>query len=254
MEGSQVSEKSGIRRFVVPVTVAIGLFVASAVTAFATSQSFSDVPPSHPFFKEIEAIKAAGITSGSTECNPAVTPAYCPDSLVRRDAMAAFMHRGFSRISNSVRPGPLFLPSIKLVETRVVSGAKGADAQQQVVVLGEIQVDTSLGTATGLDGCPCVIHYDVVIQRGGVDYFGVYSGNQVVGPAVGGAVKDKIDFSAAFTLPSGETEYTIWVEAFATSSDGTIPAEGVSVAQAQLTALIAPFGWDGGTQLNPGSD
>lgn len=164
--------------------------------------------------------------------------------------MAAFMHRGFGRSADTVRSGPLFVPDLDLVETRVVSGAKGASARQHVVVIGEIQVDTSLGAAGGLDGCPCEVHYDVVIDDGTTD-FGLHSGSQVVGPAVGGVIRDTISFSTAFTLPSGETEYTVRVETRVSSSDGAVPAEGVSLAQAQLTALTAPFGWDGGTRIDP---
>jgi hypothetical protein len=51
------------------------------------TQSFSDVPPSHPFFADIEWMKAAGITSGFPDGT------YRPDEVVNRGTMAAFLHR-----------------------------------------------------------------------------------------------------------------------------------------------------------------
>jgi hypothetical protein len=49
--------------------------------------SFNDVATNHPFFRYIEALKAAGITGG---CN-ASPPLYCPDSPVTRGQMAVFL-------------------------------------------------------------------------------------------------------------------------------------------------------------------
>lgn len=49
--------------------------------------SFTDVPPDHPFFRVIEALKAAGITSGCTATE------YCPDAPLTRAAVAAFLAR-----------------------------------------------------------------------------------------------------------------------------------------------------------------
>jgi len=47
--------------------------------------TFSDVPPSHPFYKFVEAIARRGITGG---CG---NGAYCPDSLITRGQMAVFL-------------------------------------------------------------------------------------------------------------------------------------------------------------------
>ena len=47
--------------------------------------SFGDVPPSHPFFQFIEALKASGITGGCGGGN------YCPDNPVTRGQMAVFL-------------------------------------------------------------------------------------------------------------------------------------------------------------------
>ncbi len=47
--------------------------------------SFSDVPTSHPFFRYVEALAAAGITGG---CGTGI---YCPDQAVTRGQMAVFL-------------------------------------------------------------------------------------------------------------------------------------------------------------------
>ena len=49
--------------------------------------SFSDVPTTHPFFAEIEWLKAEGITVGNADGT------FAPDDAVSRQAMAAFLYR-----------------------------------------------------------------------------------------------------------------------------------------------------------------
>lgn len=51
----------------------------------ATATFPNDVPTSHPFFRFVEALAAAGITGG---CGPG---AYCPDSPLTRGQMAVFL-------------------------------------------------------------------------------------------------------------------------------------------------------------------
>jgi len=51
--------------------------------------SFNDVPPSHPFFQYIEALKASGITGGCS-ANP---PLFCPDNSLTRGQMAVFLSK-----------------------------------------------------------------------------------------------------------------------------------------------------------------
>jgi hypothetical protein len=50
--------------------------------------TFADVPTSHVFFKFIEALSAAGITSG---CTPPPSPNFCPDAPITRGQMAVFL-------------------------------------------------------------------------------------------------------------------------------------------------------------------
>jgi len=57
------------------------------VTPAPLAASFSDVPTSHAFFQEIEALAASGITSGCGGGN------YCPDNPLTRGQMAVFLAR-----------------------------------------------------------------------------------------------------------------------------------------------------------------
>jgi hypothetical protein len=59
------------------------------VSPAPVTATFTDVPTSHPFFQWVEALVAAGITTG---CNVS-PPMYCPDDAVTRGQMAAFISR-----------------------------------------------------------------------------------------------------------------------------------------------------------------
>lgn len=67
-------------------------------TAFVTptTATFSDVPTTHPFFREIEWMAANGISTGNADGS------YAPNEPVSRQAMAAFL----SRLSNLPTPNP----------------------------------------------------------------------------------------------------------------------------------------------------
>lgn len=79
------TRKVGRSRLAV-LTLALALVLPAGI-ALAGGQTFSDVPPSHPFFGDIEAIADAGVTGGCTPTR------YCPDDNVTREQMAAFMNR-----------------------------------------------------------------------------------------------------------------------------------------------------------------
>jgi hypothetical protein len=59
------------------------------VTPAPAVATFNDVPTNHPFFPFIEALVAAGITTGCDDS----PPLFCPDGLVTRKQMAAFLAR-----------------------------------------------------------------------------------------------------------------------------------------------------------------
>ena len=59
------------------------------VSPAPATATFNDVPTNHPFFAVIEALVAAGVTTG---CSTS-PPLFCPDGPVTRKQMAAFLAR-----------------------------------------------------------------------------------------------------------------------------------------------------------------
>ena len=74
------------RRLFGPVAVVAAIAIAFPLGVLATIV-FSDVPPSHPFYADIQAVANAGVTTG---CGGGK---YCPEDFVTRGQMAAFMNR-----------------------------------------------------------------------------------------------------------------------------------------------------------------
>jgi S-layer family protein len=68
---------------------AVRVFYKLQVKPAPVTETFTDVPTSHPFFQFIEALAASGITAG---CN-ASPPQFCPDATLTRGQMAVFLSR-----------------------------------------------------------------------------------------------------------------------------------------------------------------
>jgi len=68
---------------------AVRIFYNLQVSPAPATATFNDVPTSHVFFRFIQALAAAGITSGCS----ASPPLYCPDDPVTRGQMAVFLSR-----------------------------------------------------------------------------------------------------------------------------------------------------------------
>lgn len=82
------------RRSILLAIAVTGLLALPAGIALGGGQTFSDVPSSHRFFADIEALAASGVTGG---CGGG---RYCPDGLVTRGQMAAFLNRLGALASN----------------------------------------------------------------------------------------------------------------------------------------------------------
>ena len=65
---------------------------------------FVDVPPTHPFWRYIEAFYDAGITGGCSS-SPRL---FCPDGLVTRGQMAVFLERAMGNFSPAPSPSGMF--------------------------------------------------------------------------------------------------------------------------------------------------
>jgi hypothetical protein len=68
---------------------ALRIYYTLQVSPAPAVASFGDVPPSHQFFRFIEALAASGITSGC-QSSP---PLYCPDQALTRGQMAVFLSK-----------------------------------------------------------------------------------------------------------------------------------------------------------------
>jgi hypothetical protein len=68
---------------------AVRVFYNLQVSPAPATASFIDVPTSHGFFQFIEALRAAGITTGCST----TPPLYCPDDPVTRGQMAVFLSK-----------------------------------------------------------------------------------------------------------------------------------------------------------------
>jgi len=81
-----------------------GNFTSGQVYNIVKSVTFEDVPPTHPFYRYIEAFYKAGITTGCSQ-----TPKlYCPDNNVTRGEMAVFIERAMGNYNPQPNPTGMF--------------------------------------------------------------------------------------------------------------------------------------------------
>jgi hypothetical protein len=80
-----------LRRIGILLVLVLVLIPAAAVA----SHQFADVPSSSIFHNDIAWMADNGITKG---CNPPANTLFCPEDFVKRQQMAAFMHRGQLRL------------------------------------------------------------------------------------------------------------------------------------------------------------
>ncbi len=87
------------------VAVLVGALTLVPAMVLGVVIAFNDVPPSNAFYNDIQAIAAAGVTTGCGGGN------YCPKDYVTREQMAAFMNRlgalqaGKTPVVNAARLG-----------------------------------------------------------------------------------------------------------------------------------------------------
>src|SRR5688572_18744974 len=79
----------------------LGMILITAPAIVLANHQFNDVGNAHPFHDEISAIAGAGVAAGFNDGG------YHPSDAVTRQAMAAFMERGFGRIGLSVGGTPI---------------------------------------------------------------------------------------------------------------------------------------------------
>jgi hypothetical protein len=169
---------------------------AIAVPVALASDLFTDVPDSNPFHNDIGAIARAGITQGKTCEVPGTVPTYCPTENVTREAMAAFMHRGFGRVAEASDSFEGFssgtdasLGSITLTPGLPGTALAGAGAF--------IKVDVTVNVvASNTAGCPCVFWFQLVDNASSV-----YIGDWYIGATVSSAIPEMtVPLTAAYRV------------------------------------------------------
>lgn len=75
--------------WVAALAALVGAAVAAPVAVLA-SHSFTDVADTNVFHADIDWLRDSGVTKG---CNPPANTEFCPNDVVTRETMAAFLHR-----------------------------------------------------------------------------------------------------------------------------------------------------------------
>jgi len=226
------------RRWGIALLTLAGALAIAVPVAWA-SDVFADVDTSNPFHNDINAIKFAGITQGCGT-NSSGQLIYCPTDNVTREAMAAFMHRGFSRAAFGPYTGTKVLSSSSNtnIETLTITAGGSAGGTQFV------KVDAVYNLSTSSSTCPCQVQFFITKDSGG--NLGPVQYAQVDQIASSGVGEDSGAATAVVAVPSGTTQtFRLWGRI--TGGSGTMNAWG------QMSAVTAPFGSTGGSTLSVSS-
>jgi hypothetical protein len=238
-----------------PARRSIGIFVAGMVLAVPATvlavHQFPDVPNSNPFHQQISAIAEAGITAGFGDGN------YHPADPVTRQAMAAFMHRGFGRIAHDaenvlnmtidVGVGTFTSTDVPAKDiTITVPGATNAFSPSQLVyVHGRMDITSSFNTS--LEGCPCefgAIVEDVSALTVSGTAFGTFESSGTANHT------HSFTIDTVFVAPPGPRTYRLKLTLLKRDS-ATNAASFLISPTSSFTAMTFPFGADGTEELYP---
>jgi hypothetical protein len=227
------------RRLAVATVAILVLAIPAAVWA---SDKFFDVPDDQPFHNQISAIAGAGITTG---CGDPAARTYCPTEFVRRDAMAAFMHRGFGRVTLDDLG---FILAVPTTESAPVGWTHtmtpGVPSNALAGAQGFIKTDATITLlADDLTGCPCQIRGALFVT--GVGYMVSYYTDVTLD-----TLNQRLVMAMTGAIPVGSGTKTVEVRLFRVSGgDGTnIEAYG------NVTSTYYPFGGSGTNTLGLSTD
>lgn len=200
--------------------LSVALLTVAVPVAWA-SHDFGDVPTGHPFHAQISAIKGAGITTGCGGGN------YCPSDNVSREAMAAFMHRGYGRVTQD--NWDIIVPAAEIAGTVTTTITTGV-ASGTVGTNGFVKSDAAVQV---LSDCDSVYRAMLVLQ--GYGYMDAWGGWQSIPAGTYG------DLSLSAAAPAGPGVKTIEVRIWG----GCGGAQSVG----NVTTSYFPFGGTGGNAL-----
>lgn len=233
----------GRRLALLALSVAL-LLPAGAVLA---SHQFSDVPTSHQFHNSIDAIADAGITTG---CGGGK---YCPNGLVTRGQMAAFLNRlgaltpgsapkvnadrldgkhasQLSRVAGMQTASPTVIPVFSEIQ-------HGSDLVITAPSAGFVLVNAAVTFNRGNCTSWCQASMRVVHAESGVSTVSASIGETETG-VTGRWMNDTASVSYVFPVAAGANTFRILLDRTNDSdADGSL-----SGGTATATALFTPFG------------
>jgi hypothetical protein len=224
--------QSRLRRAALVLGV-LGLVVG--VPAALASHEYTDVPDGNPFHDDIAAVKRAGITAGKTCEPPGTPPTYCPGEPITREAMAAFVHRGFGRAAGGIA-GHFPVTTTETAVATATIDVGGVPGQTQFALVtaalnGEALTPTEVFFYISQDGVGRLVENNgMTMAAEGPAGLAFASGNTTVVAAV----------------PSGTTQ-TFRLVARALGGDGIAEMWG------QISVITAPFGSTGTNTLAAGA-
>ena len=231
------------------VALLLGVLLLTAPAVVLASHQFPDVPDGHPFHDQIGAIAEAGITAGFTDGG------YHPTDPVTRQAMAAFMQRGFGRVGLAIGASPMtatlevldgenasaIVPVRQLTIT--VPGASNAFTPTQVVHLrGRVEF---LNSMDSFQGCPC--EFQAIIKDTTTNTVSLGQ-HQTFEAASNGVFAYGFEVEALFAAPPGPRTYQLEVQL----SDRISNMNGAHFdlnTSSSLSAMTFPFGPTGTSDL-----
>ncbi|MEO6350466.1 MAG: S-layer homology domain-containing protein [Candidatus Limnocylindrales bacterium] len=223
------------------VALLIGLLLLAVPGVALAVHDFPDVTNANPFHSQISSIARAGITAGFNDGG------YHPSEAVTRQAMAAFMQRGFGRVALSVGTAPTTasfgappgMLSSSFVAVRQISigvpGASNAFSPEQLVHLRG-KVAFSIGTGEPTPGCSCQFQALVrdltaaTTSLAQVQTFDTISYNRTY----------SFDVEAVFSASPGPRTYQLEVMLVA-RNDATSVATFYPANSTSLVAMTFPF-------------
>jgi hypothetical protein len=226
------------------------MLIAVPATVFAAHQ-FPDVPNTNPFHDDIGAIAEAGITAGFGDGG------YHPTEAVTRQAMAAFLHRGFGRIAHDgdstlnnsvdVNAGSTFSLDVAAKQVTIkVPGATNAFSPKQIVwVHARVELQGSMSTSGA--GCPC--QFGAVIMDATDNTFSP-TAHATFESTSNSSNAYSWDVDAAFVVPPGDRAFQLLITLLDRDTTTNSRSFGISDTST-LTAMTFPFGSDGTNELNP---
>jgi hypothetical protein len=225
------------------VRAGVGAFLtalAIAVPVAWASDLFTDVPDSNPFHDDISAIAGAGVTAGKTCDPPGTTPTYCPGEPITREAMAAYVHRGFGRIgydTGSAASIPFGTGWTDLATVPITVGGAASGTSQMLLIQGVVTF-----SVTEADACPCFGTVALDNDDDPSTLVGLNDGRiRLVAPSGSGSAGYATALvQVGWIVPAGST--TTWRLRVHESSGGGNEAMS---ADGELSVMSFPFASDG---------